>query len=317
MTSAPAPDYRDRMAACAAAIELDPPAIVLPTDHFVTLGGMRFHYLDWGNGHLPHLVLFHGGGLTAHTWDMAALLLRDRYHIVALDLRGHGDSDWMSEEALHARDLTDWVTDDVEAFLAHLGADRVALGGMAFGGVAAMRYAARHPERVSALLMVDVGPESMREGGRSTQQFHRETDILERFEDFLERAMRFNPARRREHLEYSLTHSLKQTPQGWTWKQDPRPRDLGALVPEEERAANNERRAAELWALVREITVPTLVMRGAETKFLSAEVAQRTVAVMPDARLVTVPGSSGYIPGDRPRDFAREVDAFLSDVLAR
>ena len=314
MTTAPSADYRDRMRACAEAIDLHPPAIVLPSDHFVQLGTLRFHYLDWGNAHLPHLVLLHGGGLTAHTWDMAALLLRDRYHLIALDLRGHGDTDWMSEEDLAARDLTDWVTEDVELFLAHLGYDRFALGGMAFGGVAAMRYAARHPERVSALLMVDVGPESMREGGQSTQQFHRETDILDRFEDFLERAVRFNPARKRAHLEYSLTHSLKQTPEGWTWKQDPRPRDMGALVPEETRLANNERRAAELWALVRTITTPTLVLRGEHTRFLSPEVAVRVVEEMPHARLVTVPESSGYIPGDRPKDFAREVDAFLTEV---
>jgi pimeloyl-ACP methyl ester carboxylesterase len=314
MTAAPTPDYRDRMRACAEAIGLDAPAIVLPTDHFVTLGTLRFHYLDWGNAHLPHLVLLHGGGLTAHTWDMAALLLRDRYHLVAPDLRGHGDTDWMSEEDLQ-RDLTDWMVSDVDRFLEFLATDRVALAGMSFGGVAAMRYAEAHPERVSALVLVDVGPESMREGGQATQQFHRETDVLERFEDFVERAMRFNPLRRREHIEYSLTHSLKQTPQGWTWKQDPRPRDLGALVPEETRLASNERRAAELWAVVRRITTPTLVLRGEHTRSLSPEVALRVVEEMPDARLVTVPESTGYIPGDRPKEFAREVDAFLARVL--
>ena len=65
------------------------------------------------------------------------------------------------------------------------------------------------------------------------------------------------------------------------------------------------------------IAAPTLVLRGEHTKFLSAEVAQRIPEVMADARLVTVPGSSGYIPGDRPKDFAREVDAFLTTVLGR
>ncbi|MDA0302002.1 MAG: alpha/beta hydrolase [Chloroflexi bacterium] len=313
MTSAPTPDYRDRMRACAEAIGLDAPSIVLPTDDRVTLGTLRFHYLDWGNTHLPHLVLLHGGGLTAHTWDMAALLLRDRYHLVAPDLRGHGDTDWMAEDDLQC-DLTDWMVSDVARFLEFLDLDRVALAGMSFGGVAAMRYAEAHPERVSALVLVDVGPESMREGGQATQQFHRETDVLDRFEDFVERAMRFNPLRKREHIEYSLTHSLKQTSQGWTWKQDPRPRDLGALVPEETRLANNERRAAELWAVIRAITTPTLVLRGQHTRSLSPEVAVRLAEEMPDARLVTVPDSTGYIPGDRPKEFAREVDAFLSRV---
>ena len=69
----------------------------------------------------------------------------------------------------------------------HLGYAHVTLAGMSLGGVAAMRWAAAHPDRVDALVLVDVGPETMREAGQSTQAFHRETDVLERFEDFLDR----------------------------------------------------------------------------------------------------------------------------------
>ncbi len=313
MTTDPAADYRERMRACAEAIELGAPAIVLPADHVVLLGGLQFHYLDWGNAQLPHVILLHGGGLTAHTWDMAALLLRDRYHLVALDLRGHGDTDWTPDDRIND-DLNDLMYGDLELFLDHLGYERVTLAGMSLGGVAAMRYAAEHPDRVEALVMVDVGPESMREAGQATQAFHRETDILERFEDFLDRAVKFNPLRKREHIEYSLTHSLKETPEGWTWKQDPRPRDNGALVPEAERIASSERRAAELWVAVHAISAPTLVLRGEHSRGLAADVAERVVQEMKDARLVTVAGATGYIPGDRPKDFAREVDAFLSTL---
>ena len=73
--------YEAEMRACANAIGLDPPAIVIPEDRWVTLHGIRFHYLDWGNDEKPPLVLLHGGSLTAHTWDMAALLLRDPHEI--------------------------------------------------------------------------------------------------------------------------------------------------------------------------------------------------------------------------------------------
>ena len=66
-----ADDYTDTMAAAATAAGLEPAAIVAPTDHWVELNGIRFHYLDWGNDQLPHVVLLHGGSLTAHTWDMA------------------------------------------------------------------------------------------------------------------------------------------------------------------------------------------------------------------------------------------------------
>src|SRR5947209_10106848 len=93
-------DYTAEMAACAAAIGLQPPAFVPPADRYVELNGLPFHYLDWGNPQLPPLLLLHGGGLTAHTWDMSALLLRDRYHLIALDQRGHGDSGWTPEAQL-------------------------------------------------------------------------------------------------------------------------------------------------------------------------------------------------------------------------
>ncbi len=93
-------DYTDLLADAAEAAGLAPRAIVCPEDREVDLNGIRFHYLDWGNDHLPHVVLLHGGSLTAHTWDLAALLLRDHYHLVALDQRGHGDSGWTPEERL-------------------------------------------------------------------------------------------------------------------------------------------------------------------------------------------------------------------------
>ena len=87
-------DPLELMAGAARAAGIEPSRIVLPEDHEVELNGLRFHYVDWGNSHLPHVVLLHGGSLTAHTWDMSALLLRDSYHLVALDQRGHGDTDW-------------------------------------------------------------------------------------------------------------------------------------------------------------------------------------------------------------------------------
>ena len=119
----PVAEYLDEMRACADAIGIHPRQFLQPEDRWVDLNGIRFHYLDWGNGHLPHLVMLHGGGLTAHTWDMAALLLRDRYHVVALDQRGHGDSGWTPEGEL-AMSNADLMLRDTEEFIDHLRVDR-------------------------------------------------------------------------------------------------------------------------------------------------------------------------------------------------
>ena len=306
-------DYGGLMAAAARAAGIDPPAIVLPEDREVVLGGLRLHYLDWGNAHLPHVVLLHGGSLTAHTWDLAALLLRDRYHLIALDQRGHGDSDWTPD----AGDDTDaLMAGDTRAFLDHLaaaeGCERVALVGMSMGGINAIRHAARHPQRLDALAIVDVGPEVMRAGIAEMEQFAQATETLARFDDFLERAIAFNPDRPVDHLRYSLTHALRETADGWTWKNDRRPRPR---QDEAERERQRERRAAELWEAVRAIATPALLVRGAESRVLSAAHAREVVAAMPRAELAEVPRARHTVQGDNPADFARTLDAFLRRTL--
>src|ERR1700730_12490940 len=75
---------------------LDARKIVLPQDDQLIIGAMRFHYLDCGGDGHP-IVFLHGGGLNAHTWDVVALMLHERYRCVALDQRGHGDSDWLPQ----------------------------------------------------------------------------------------------------------------------------------------------------------------------------------------------------------------------------
>jgi esterase len=307
-------DYTALMAEAAASAGLEPAAILAPRDREVRLNGIRFHYLDWGNEHLPHVVLLHGGALTAHTWDMAALLLRDRYHLVALDQRGHGDTDWTPEADL-GQNNAELMLEDTRQFIEHLGFERLALVGMSMGGMNSIRYAARYPERLAALGIVDVGPETMREGIVEMEQFRRATEVLDRFDDFLERAVRFMPHRPVAHLRYSLTHSLKRTPEGgYTWKQDHRPRP-GVAQTDAEREAANTARAEALAADVAEIRTPTLLFRGAESKILAHDAAERMVKQLGDARLVVIPRATHNVHSDNPGDFARELDRFLSGVL--
>jgi pimeloyl-ACP methyl ester carboxylesterase len=297
---------RELLAAAVAASGISPSAIVLPEDREVELGGLRFHYLDWGNDHLPHVVLLHGGSLTAHTWDPAALLLRDRYHVTALDQRGHGDSGWTPEAQLGS-DAGELMLEDTRLFMEHLGFERTALVGMSMGGINAIRYAARHPERLSALAIVDVAPESMRAGQVEMHDFRKATETLDRFEDFLDRAARFMPHRPTAHLRYSLTHSLRRTEDGrFTWKQDRRPRPQPPADPVVE-----ERRRELLWEDLRAIRTPALLMRGAESKILAHETAERAVKELGDGRLVVIPRATHNVHSDNPGDFARELDRFL------
>ncbi len=302
-------DYVNDMRACAEAIGLDAPEYVQPLDRQVTLNGLEFHYLDWGNEHLPPLVLLHGGGLTAHTWDMACLLLRQHFHCIALDMRGHGDTGWTPEDRL-GEDNGELMVADTVAFIDHLGYPQVILCGMSMGGMNAIRYAAAHHDRISRLVIVDIAPVTMAQGLMELEAFRRETETMSRFEDFLERAIQFNPQRKPDHLKYSLLHSLKPVDGGWTWKQDHRPRPTPQL-PEEQLLEARKQRSETLWAQVRQIPVPTLLMRGEVSKILSAEAADQMVSEMRDAEQVVIPGAGHSVQGDNPRGFAEALHAFI------
>jgi pimeloyl-ACP methyl ester carboxylesterase len=308
-------DYRAEMSASAEAIDLRPPAIVQPEDLWVDLNGIRFHYLDWGNAHLPHLVLLHGGSLTAHTWDMATLLLRDRYHVVALDQRGHGDSDATPTDHVDP-DNDKLMLDDVREFIEHLGYDRLALCGMSMGALNAIRYAARHPERLTAVVIVDVGPTVMLEGRLEMEQFRNETETMREFEDFVQRAIRFNPQRQPEHLRYSLLHSLKRVDGGWTWKQHQRPAAASETAEAHWKAERKER-ARWMRADLAAIELPALLMRGETSKMLSPDGAHEAASLMKHCELAVIPRAGHSVQGDNPRDFAGVLDDFLTRRLAR
>jgi pimeloyl-ACP methyl ester carboxylesterase len=120
-----------------------------PTDRFHQSQGLRLHVTDWGNDAAPPLILLHGGRDHSRSWDTIARALQPHFHVMAPDLRGHGDSEWAKGSSYS---LSDHVYD-----LAHLlgsGGD-VVLVGHSFGGMIAMAYAGTYPDRVSRLAVLD------------------------------------------------------------------------------------------------------------------------------------------------------------------
>ncbi len=310
-------DYREELAAAAKAAGLIPPAIVVPDNHEVMLGGLRFHYLDWGNTECPTVVLLHGGSQTAHTWDLAALLLRERYHLIALDQRGHGDSEWTPEPEQNTSAL---MLRDTSAFIAHVereytGSSPLVLVGMSMGGGIALRYAAQNPPALRALVIVDVAPETIPRGGEGMQRFRADTETLDRFEDFLERAIRFNPDRPKAHLRYSLLHALKQTDDGrWTWKYDPRRHDGEDSKDETVQEQKRNQHENEMWAAVRAIRIPTLFVHGSESAVVTQDAIRHAAEAMHAGRWVSIAGASHTVQGDRPSAFAGAISDFLSSL---
>src|SRR5438105_3082661 len=153
-------EYHDHLKTTAVRAGFSFADVVLPSEKTVPVGHLRFRYLDWGNEKLPALLFLHGGALTAHTWDLCCLALRDEYHCIALDQRGHGDSDW-AEDADYSIGAQ---LHDTKGFVDKIGLDKFILVGMSLGAINSLAFAIAHPERLSALVIIDAGPEVRRPG---------------------------------------------------------------------------------------------------------------------------------------------------------
>ena len=274
-------------------------------DHDVTVGGLKLHYQEWGDAKAPPILMLHGFGVSGHMFDEFADRVKDRYRLIALDQRGHGDSDW-SEPGDYSRDA---FVDDVEGFRKELKLENFILVGHSMGGLNAVSYTARHPERVTALVLVDVGPEAAKDGVDNIIRFTRGPDELE-FEQFVEMAHQFNQRRTIENIRERMRHRLKPSESGkYTWKFDKRFRQ-----PESPLRVGSEMTNDEVWQLYRDIRVPTLLVRGAESDVLTQDTAERAVREMRRARLKVVAGAGHSVPGDNPDDFSAVVTEFLTDV---
>src|SRR6185369_10418241 len=122
-----------------------------PADRFYESQGLRLHYADWGNDAAPPLILIHGGLDHCRSWDVIARSLQPHYHVLAPDLRGHGDSEW-TKGGSYA--LTEYVY-DLSRLVRHIAAQKVAIAGHSMGGMVGLIYAGTFPDQVSALVVLD------------------------------------------------------------------------------------------------------------------------------------------------------------------
>ncbi len=268
-----------------------------PRDGTTRANGLRFHFLDWGTAGEPPLLLLHGSAQTAHSWDEVAPDLSRDHHVVALDQRGHGDTDWAPGGTY---ERTDFVA-DVLGFLDDRGWPAATIVGLSMGGLNAMAFAARHPERTRALVVVDIAPRVER-AGRDAIQGHLAAYEFASFETAVERALAFNPRRTPENIRDRLRHALRQHADGrWTYKFDP---GVGRGL---------ETSIEGMWSVVRDIRCPTLLVRGAESPILAADTVERFRNECGGARTAEVAGAGHSVMGDNPAGFLAVVRPFLGE----
>jgi len=270
------------------------------SDRTITLRGRRFHYTEWGAPTALPLIMLHGVTGHARTWDEEAAILAERYRVLALDQRGHGDS----EAAADCDYTVAAMSADLTAFVDALGLDQVSVVGLSMGGRVAIAFAGQAPRRVERLVVVDIGPDISEAGLlRVGTLMAKSPELFTSLEHALAFHRVTNPLYPEAMLLHRVQHGTRPVEGGLTWKYD---RGLRDAV-----RSGTWSDPIDLWPLWREITCPVLVVRGADSDVLSLEIAKRMMEENPNTRLAEVPGAGHTVPGDQPAAFRALLFEFL------
>ena len=271
-------------------------------DELIELRGLRFHYRDWAPKRegASVLVLLHGFTSHARSWDAFAEAMTDRYRVLALDQRGHGETGWAPADQYG----TDEMANDLEAFVKALKLEGFDLMGLSMGGMVAIEYAGRRPKELRRVSIVDIGPDIVRSGMERIQTGVRQNDVFESREAAFKEARKANPRPPEAHHRHRSDMSLMRTEDGqWTYRYD------RAL-----RSVNNLRRRDPegAWKSCAAIEVPAQLIRGALSDILSVETAKTMKETIPNLRFDEVKDSGHSIPLDAPEGFLKAAREFLA-----
>jgi pimeloyl-ACP methyl ester carboxylesterase len=265
--------------------------------HQTVLRGQRFHFSEWGDASSPPILLLHGGNQSSHSWDLVSLHLADRYHVYALDHRGHGDSEW-SREVDYSVDA---LVADAFAFVEDQQLKNPIICGHSMGGRVSLSFALAHPLVASAFVIVDVGPELSVKGTKAIMDFVVHNVEFDDLDVFVDNVQKYDQFRTRAHIERTVKYNMLR-------------RADGKYVSKVDHRRGHSNNSELTLDAVRAIDVPVLVLRGGESNVFEDEAAQRFVAALPQGSLVTVPNCGHNVHSGNTHGFLDAVGSFLADV---
>jgi pimeloyl-ACP methyl ester carboxylesterase len=242
---------------------------------FIQIGAMKLATDQWGDPEAPPLLLLHGITSSARVWDDIAARWSGEFRIIAYDQRGHGESDHVLPGGFESYNVT-LLASDIDAVVTALGLERFSVLGHSLGGRPVIAYAKIRPEIIDHAVIVDIGPEMDRSGGRAVRD-----NVKAQTSDGPEVAVAEAPP-----IQYDPT-----------------------LVELTGRKSLAE--VDYLWECMRELSCPTLIVRGEISNILSQDIAERMAVEAPQAQLAVIPNAGHDVPRDNPDAFESRVLAFL------
>jgi pimeloyl-ACP methyl ester carboxylesterase len=269
---------------------------------FVDVGaGRKVSALVWGS-EPPSIAFVHGGGQNAHTWDTVALALG--LPLVAIDLPGHGHSDWPTgQQTLDPGSMAE----DVAKTMERLAPNATMLVGMSLGGMTSIALMSRRPDVVERLTLVDITPGVDHSKSSDIAAFLAGPETFASFDEILDRTIQFNPTRSVSSLRRGVLHNAVQREDGtWTWRhQLGRPsKSTGLHVDALD--------FGSMWDDLEQIPVPVMLVRGKLSPVVDdadeAEFRRRR----PSDPVIVVEDAGHSIQGDQPVELARILTTFFA-----
>ncbi len=286
-----------------------------PASHNYFSQRLRLHYVDWGNPEAPPLLLVHGGRDHCRNWDWVAEDLRKDYHIIAPDLRGHGDSQWM----VGGTYLTNDYVYDIAQLIHQQKLAPLKILAHSYGGAISLRYAGIYPDTVKKLIAIEgLGPPPKMLAARAGKAAHERLsgwvdqmrDLSGRtprkyptLEDALQRMQGENPHLSPERARHLTVHGMNQNEDGtFSWKFD---NYVRAFPPDRWDTEETN----ELWG---RIEAPVLLVRGTES-WASDPVKDGRINAFKNATTADVEGAGHWVHHDRQEEFMALAREFLKD----
>ena len=274
---------------------------VKAAEKHVTVNGVRLRYLDWGTAGKTPLVCLHGHTGEAHIWDEFAEVMSPQYHVLAVDQRGHGESEWASTG--YARDR---FVEDLAAFADALELRKFVLAGLSMGGWHSLLYTANNQDRVERIIIVDISPEPNPQALAERANRPPTPMDFSSLDEAIQWVRQGNPWVSDARLRQDAADKMRQRDDGrWTWKADhalfnvalPDMTDPGLI--------------GRYWKAVEAITCPILEVRGTESNLVSDETVRRMIEVGKQFSSVDVAGAGHVVTVDKPMEFIEVTRSFL------
>lgn len=263
--------------------------------------GRTISALKWGGGE-PRLVLVHGSGQNAHTWDTVALALN--VPLIAIDLPGHGHSSWRDDTTYSPQGMAE----DLAVVIQQHAANAAAIVGMSLGGLTCLALASAHPNLVPHLVLVDITPGVTSKKAKAVLDFINGPQSFASFDELFARTKEHNPTRSESSLRRGILHNAKQIEDGsWQWRYDRRGQTETAGS-----APGHEAPRSPMWDMISAWNKPLLMVRGGISPVVDDEDIAELHKRCAHVEVVVIDGAGHSVQGDRPVELANVLRRFAS-----